>query len=140
MIEPIQAPPYLAAFRFSGRLGGEDYDACIAQIESRLREYPRIAVYADLADMTGMSLEAIGKDFQYAFGKLGEYSRFARAAFVTDQPWLGQIGELAGRLLPRTEVRAFAPGEEAAAMAWAADFDADAADGGEDPAARPPEP
>ena len=126
MIEQIEAPPYLAAFRFAGKLDGADYDACIAQIEARLQAYRRIAVYADMQAMTGMSLEAVGKDFKYAFEKLGEYSRFARAAVVTDQPWLAQISEAAGRFMPHTEVRAFAPGEQQTALAWAADFDADA--------------
>lgn len=125
MIEPIAAPPHVAAFRFSGTLTGEDYDRCIAEMESRLAEYRRIAVLADLSAMNGLSAEAMGKDLRYALSKLGEYSRFARAAVVTDQEWLGRISELAGHVLPSTEVRAFSANEADAALAWAAELRAE---------------
>ncbi|HSX65059.1 MAG TPA: STAS/SEC14 domain-containing protein [Pseudoxanthomonas sp.] len=126
MIDLITAPPYVAAFRFSGKLTGEDYDRCIAEIEARLDEYPRIAIFGDMTGMTGLSAEALGKDLRYALEKLGEYSRFARAAVVTDNNWLGKVSEFSGRVLPKTEVRAFAPAEADAALAWAAELDADA--------------
>ncbi|MGN6224127.1 STAS/SEC14 domain-containing protein [Pseudoxanthomonas sp.] len=121
MIESIPAPPHVAAFRFSGQLSGEDYDRCIATLEAHLAEYRRIGVFTDLRDMTGLSAEALAKDLRYAVQKLGEYSRFARAAVVTDKQWLGRISELAGHLLPATEVRAFEPAEAGQALAWAAE-------------------
>lgn len=125
MIEPIVAPPHVAAFRFSGTLTGEDYDRCIAEIEARLAEYRRIAVLADLSAMDGMTVEAMGKDLRYALSKLGEYSRFARAAVVTDQEWLGRISELAGHVLPATEVRAFTANDAVAALEWSSELRAE---------------
>ncbi len=121
MIEGIPAPPQVAAFRFNGQLSGEDYDRCIAEIEARLREYRRIGLFTDLSGMTGVSAEAMAKDLRYAVQKLGEYSRFARAAVVTDKAWLGRISEFAGQLLPATEVRAFEPAEAGPALAWVAE-------------------
>ncbi len=118
MFESIPAPPHVAAFRFTGTLTGQDYDHVIAEIESRLVEYQRIAVLADLTGLSGMSVEAMGKDFRYALSKLGEYSRFARAAVITDQDWLGKISELGGHLLPGTEVRAFASAQAGDALDW----------------------
>ncbi|SOD54516.1 STAS/SEC14 domain-containing protein [Pseudoxanthomonas wuyuanensis] len=128
MIDLIAAPPYVAAFRFSGKLTGEDYDRCIAEIEARLAEYPRIAILSDMTGMTGLSAEAVGKDLRYALDKFGEYSRFARAAVVTDKGWLGKVSEFSGKFLPKTEVRAFDPGQADAALAWAAELDPDAGD------------
>lgn len=128
MIEILPAPPHVAAFRFSGKLSGEDYDRCIAQIEACLAGYRRIAIVSDLSGMTGLSAEAMGKDFRYAISKLGEYSRFARAAVVTGQHWLGKVSELAGHWLPATDVRAFEPGQADAALAWAAELAAEDAD------------
>lgn len=121
MIEGIPAPPHVAAFHFSGQLSGDDYDQCIAGIEARLHEYRRIGIFTDLGGMTGLSAEAMAKDLRYAVQKLGEYSRFARAAVVTDKQWLGRISEFAGHLLPATEVRAFEPAEAAQALAWVAE-------------------
>lgn len=123
MIETLTSPAYVAAYRFTGQLSGEDYDACIADLEARLAQFPRIAVLSDLSDMQGVSLEAIGKDLRYAASKLGEFGRFARVAIVTDKRWLVAATEFAAHLLPTTEVRTFAQEERANALAWAADLD-----------------
>lgn len=123
MIETLTSPPYVAAYRFTGQLSGEDYDACIADLEARLAQFPRIAVLIDLSDMQGVSLEAIGKDLRYAASKLGEFGRFARAAIVTDKRWLVTVTEFAAHLMPNTEVRTFAQDERILALAWAAELD-----------------
>lgn len=115
MIEILASLPHVAAYRFTGQLTGEDYDACIADLETRLARFPRIAVLSDLSDLQGMSLEAVGKDLRYAASKLGELKRFARAALVTDKRWLVAATGLAAHLLPRTEVRTFAQDEQAQA-------------------------
>lgn len=123
MIEILASLPHVAAYRFTGQLTGEDYDACIADLETRLARFPRIAVLSDLSDLQGMSLEAVGKDLRYAASKLGELDRFARAALVTDKRWLVAATGLAAHLLPRTEVRTFAQDEHALALAWAEALD-----------------
>ena len=123
MIETLTSPPYVAAYRFTGQLSGEDYDACIADLEARLAQFPRIAVLSNLSDMQGVSLEAIGKDLRYAASKLGEFGRFARAAIVTDKRWLVTVTEFAAHLMPNTEVRTFAQDERILALAWAAELD-----------------
>lgn len=125
MIESLPAPPHVAAFHFTGTLTGEDYDRCIAEIESRLGAYRRIGLYCDLTGFTGLTAEAMTKDLHYGLSKLGEYHRFARGAVVTDREWLGKVSEFAGYFFPHTEIRSFAPGETAAAMAWAADVRAE---------------
>lgn len=120
MIEILQSAPHVAAFHFTGTLDGEDYDACVAEIETRLSLHPRIAVYTDLTGMTGMSAEAVGKDVRYAIDKFGEYSRFARSAVVTERHWLARVSAFVGKLVPNTELKTFEPDQREAAMAWAA--------------------
>ena len=78
MIEILDSPLHVGAYRFTGQLTGDDYDACIADLETRLARFPRIAVVSDLSDMHGVSLDAFGKDLRYATSKLGEFGRFAR--------------------------------------------------------------
>ncbi|QDH69557.1 SpoIIAA family protein [Marilutibacter alkalisoli] len=119
MIEILKSAPHVAAFHFTGTLSGEDYDTCIAEVETRLSLNPRIAVYTDLTGMTGMSAEAMGKDVRYAIGKFGEYSRFARSAVVTERHWLANVSTFVGKLVPTTELKTFEPDEREDAMAWA---------------------
>ena len=121
MIEFLPAPPQVAAFHFTGTLTGEDYDRCIESVEAKLQEHPRIGLFCDMTGFTGLTPQALAKDLRYAIGKFGQYGRFARGAIVTDQHWLGQISEFAGKFLPNTQMRAFDPSEREAALAWAAD-------------------
>ena len=123
MLEILESPPHVAAYRFTDELTGVDYDTCIADLESRLVRFPRIAVVSDISDLHGLALEVIGKDLRYALSKRGAYDRFARAAVVTDKRWLVTATAMADRVMPRTEMRTFAPEERDAALAWAADLE-----------------
>ena len=78
---------------------------------------------SDISDLHGLALDVIGKDLRYALSKRGEYDRFARAAVVTDKRWLVTVTGLADRVMPRTEVRTFAPEERTVALAWATDLE-----------------
>ncbi len=122
MLEILTSPPHVAAYRFTDELTRADYDTCIADLESRLARYTRIAVVSDISDLHGLSLEVIGKDLRYALSKRGEYDRFARAAVVSDKRWLVSVTSMADRILPQTDVRTFAPEERAIALAWAAEL------------------
>jgi hypothetical protein len=123
MIEILTSPPHVAAYRFTDELSGVDYDTCIADLESRLARFPRIAVVSDISDLHGLSLDVIGKDLRYALSKRGEYDRFARAAVVTDKRWLVAVTGLADRVMPHTEMRTFAQEERNLALSWAAELD-----------------
>ncbi len=123
MLEILASPPHVGAYRFIGRLTGEDYDACIADLEARLQRFPRVAVVSDVADMESLTMEALSKDLRYAVSQWGEYGRFARVAVVTDKRWLVAVTELAAKFLPHSEVRTFAPEERAQALVWASALD-----------------
>lgn len=123
MVEILDSSPHVGAYRVTGQLTGEDYDACVADLETRLARFSRIAVVSDLSDMQGVSLDAVGKDLRYAASNLGEFGRFARAAIVTDKRWMVTVTEFAAHPMPNMEVRAFAQEEHALALAWAGEFD-----------------
>jgi len=123
MIEILASPSHVAAYRFTDQLTGADYDVCIADLESRLARFPRIAVVSDISDLHGLGLEVIGKDLRYALSKRGEYDRFARAAVVTDKRWLVAVTDMADRVMPHTDMRTFAPEERSIALDWASELD-----------------
>lgn len=118
MIEILPAPSHVAAFHFRETLTAADYDRCVAEMDARLAEHPRIAVYCDLVGLGLMTPMAIAKDLRYALGKLGEFHRFARGAVVTERAWVGTITRMAAVFFPHTELRTFPPADRAAAMAW----------------------
>ncbi|WP_337187741.1 STAS/SEC14 domain-containing protein [Phenylobacterium sp.] len=122
MIELLESPDHVFACRIEGVVDGADYDRAIQAVEARLAAHPRIGLYADMTGFSSMTAEAFMKDLRYNFEKLGQWSRFPRAAIVTDEPWLRASVRLLDPIFPQFEARAFAAGEEAAAMAWASDI------------------
>lgn len=120
MIDILPSPSHVGAYRFTATLDGNDYDRCIADLESRLRLHERVGIYCDMTGFTGLTAEAMGRDLRYALSKFGEYRRFARGAIVTDNQWLARVSEFAGHFFPHTEIRSFEPGEHDAALEWAA--------------------
>jgi hypothetical protein len=121
MIELLPAPDHVAAYKMIGLLSEEDYDAIIAEIETKLKTHRKIAVYADMTGFTGLTLGALAKDLKYAISKLGQFGRFHRMAIVTDNPWLAGLLKMSGPLLPQMEAKSFEPREAVQALAWASE-------------------
>lgn len=122
MLEILQAPNYVAAFRLSNDVTAQDYDRLVAELEARLKLHPRIAVYAELVEPVRFTPRAIVTDLRYAFSKFSEWNRFARVALVTDKAWLGAIARTTSTVLPNIEVRTFSSRERDAALGWTAEL------------------
>jgi hypothetical protein len=124
MLEILQAPDQVAAFRLTGEVTGVDYDQMIAELEERLRRHARVAVYADLSKLKRLTRDALTKDIQYALSKRHELHRFTRLAIVSDKRWPGLLAHIAGAWLP-FEITSFKSGERDEALRWAAEPRAD---------------
>lgn len=120
MLEILQAPDQLAAFRLTGSVTGVDYDQMIAELEERLRRHTRVAVYVDLTQLKHLTRDAISKDFQYMLSKRTELHRFTRVAIVSDKLWPGVLAHLAGAWLP-FEIASFKPDARDAGLRWGAE-------------------
>lgn len=119
MIETVEAPDHVLAYRYTGILTAEDYDRVIAVLEDKLKRHDKVGVYADMTGFTGLTPEAMAHDLKYSISKLGQLDRYHRAALVTDNPWLEGLTKMASGLVPAIEARVFKPGEADAALAWA---------------------
>lgn len=123
MYDTLPSADHVGAYRLTGTLTREDYDRCIADVEARLQRHARIGIYCELDGFTGLTLPALGRDLEYGLKNFGRYHRFARAAIVTTPGFVATMSSMAGRLLPRTQVRVFPPDERVLALGWATDFD-----------------
>jgi SpoIIAA-like len=117
MLELLSAPDHVVAMRVTGRVDEADIERGIQAIESALAREKTVSLFAEIA-MSGMTGGALAKDLSYSLGKLRDLHRFPRVALVTDQEWLRTFGEVQNRLLPRVEVRTFAPSERDTALEW----------------------
>lgn len=120
MIETLNAPPHVAAFRLSGRIEADDYDTVVPLIESRLEEFERIGTFIDITGMEGMSVGALGEDLRYSLSKLGEMGRFERSAVVATAEWPEAIAGFAERFMPGVEIRVVDPADAEEALDWVA--------------------
>jgi hypothetical protein len=119
MLDILQAPNHVAAFRLSADITKADYDRIIADVEAKLQSPPQIAIYTELAEPVHMTLPALLTDIRYSLTKVGQWRRFARVALVTDKLWASGLMRLFGPWLPDIEARAFRSPEREAALAWA---------------------
>jgi hypothetical protein len=120
MLEILQAPDNVAAFRLTGAVTGVDYDQMIAELEERLRRHARVAVFADLSKLERLTRDALSKDIQYAFAKRHELHRFTRLAIVSDKLWPRLLAHVAGAWLP-LEIKSFKSSERDEGLRWASE-------------------
>jgi len=121
MLEVLEAPDHVLAYRVAGTIDAKDYDRIIETVEAKLAAHAKIGVYADMTAFKSMTAEAVMKDLRYNLSKIGQWSRFPRAAVVTQEPWLRAWVGFLDPIFPQFEARAFPPGQEAEAMAWASE-------------------
>jgi hypothetical protein len=127
MLDVIQVDGPVVAFKAAGTLTAEDYDRMTHEIDRRLEAHERVALFADMTALNGMSLDALARDLRYSVGKLGELHRLDRVAVVSDKVWLRAWSRLAWSLVPRSTVRTFQSSERDAALAWTSELPAEPA-------------
>ena len=122
MIEVLPSPDNVLAYRVTGTIDGPDYDRVIEALDAKLKDHAHIGVMADMTGFTDMTGEAMLKDLRFHLTRLGEWSRFPRAAVVTDKAWLKGLVTALDPIFPQFEARTFDPGHDSEAIAWAAEF------------------
>lgn len=122
MIEILDAPDHVGAYRLSGTLVEDDVDTIIADVEARLKRHEKVGLLADMTGFSDLGLRAVVKDIRYSLGKIGEWKRFPKEAVITDRPWLATLIGCTAPLIPFVRVKAFKPDKRAEALAWVADI------------------
>ncbi len=122
MLDILDAPDHVAAYRISGKLTADDFDRVVEHLEAKLARHERVGVVVDMTGFHDLTLEAAGKDLRYGFSKIAQLKRFPRKALITDKQWVRAVVGAAGAIVPFVEVRTFESEESAAAIAWAADI------------------
>jgi hypothetical protein len=117
MIEILpQSTENCLAFRFSGKVTGQEYQQFLDAIEPRLKSSEKVNLVCELVgfDFYG-DFESTKMDFKFGFG---EYKHIRRAAFVGDQKWIDWFTRLIGPFT-RAEEKHFPADQFEAAFSWA---------------------
>lgn len=118
MLDILQAPNFVAAFRLSNDITKQDYDRIIAEVESRLQQHPRIAIYVELSGPAHITMTALVTDLRYALAKVGQWRRFARVALVTEKGWARGLMQLSAAFMSGIEGKVFATADRDRALEW----------------------
>lgn len=121
MLELLDGPDHIGAYRLSGTLTAEDFGVLVTDLEARLSRHRKLGLVVDVTSLDDITLRALLKDLRYGLRKVFEWHRFPREAVITDRDWLRKLVKLAGLLVPFVRVRTFLPDELTAAFAWVAE-------------------
>ena len=114
----LKSPDDVLALEISGTITGEDLDAIMDRTDEIMGNHPRIHVYVETRDITGMQLSALPHHMSRAFPLFGKLDRFGRVAVVSDQAWMRVGTRLESALLPNISYRVCKPEERDEALAW----------------------
>ena len=119
MLELLPAPaPHVVAFRVGGKLTAREGERVFDALDEALGLHETVNLYAEIAELSGLSLEALVKDLAKSLGLLGRLKRFGRYAVVTDTRWIQKAAGIEDKLIPGLEIRAFPLAESEAAETW----------------------
>ncbi|WP_127142752.1 STAS/SEC14 domain-containing protein [Pelagibacterium montanilacus] len=119
MIEITQLPDNVMVLRVVGQLSADDVDHGAKALKSRLSGNRNVGLVADLAQMDGMTLEALLTDLSYQRNFFGHWHQFPRVSVIARGGMQPLVARAVGAVLPQIEVRAFEPANAEQAIAFA---------------------
>jgi hypothetical protein len=121
MIEILDSAKHLVAMKLSGSLTADDITKAYRATEDALKGNERISFFAEIDDSVGLTLEGVVKDVTEGIKRLGSFTKYYRAAVVTDNGWLGAMARVEGLVFSSIDVRVFPTSERNKAFAWASE-------------------
>lgn len=108
----------LFLIEFSGAVSSQELETELDKFLEQSRDVKggKLIYRIDDFDFPGLGLVMV--KLQRLPKLLGLFSRFDKAAVVSDKNWLNRLAEFEGMLIPGFEIKAFAKEDEAAAMTW----------------------
>lgn len=118
MYERIASAEGTLAVKLGETLTAEEIDRLYAEAAAALEGRERLNYYVDASRWGHLAPDVALHALKQRVMHLGWYNRFRRVAVVTDSPVLRGMVSAMDWVTPIMDVRAFAPAEADAALAW----------------------
>ena len=115
MLELIDIGPNVLGLKILGKIQDEDIQKMIAVCDEKLQNFERIAIYVEVVEMGGISIEALINDLKYALPNL---KKFSKKAVVSESKWHEPLAKISDKLFSSIEIRHFTPEEQEIAKKW----------------------
>lgn len=108
--------PNVLAFTINGRLREQDFKLAAKALDAFLEREGELRVLGRMSGYTGFDLLSLIDEYLIKL-KYRSVTKVAKYAVIGPKPWMRNLVELAGGMVP-TEIRTFADEEEGEAWAW----------------------
>lgn len=121
MIEILDSPNHLVAFKLTGSMTAEDVETAYKATDTALKNSERVSFFIEVDDSMNLTFEGLIKDMVTGLKHIGELSSYYRAAIVTGKGWLASLARVEGLIFFTIDMRVFEPADRDKAFAWAAE-------------------
>ena len=118
MLSFLPSPDDVIAVTVASKVTGEDFDAMLARLESKLAAHEKVHVFAESISIDGIEVSGLGGRIANAMSLLGKLRQFGRVAVVADQAWVRAAARVESAMLPFVGYRVVEPDQRAEALEW----------------------
>ena len=119
MLEILDAPKYLVAFKLADKLTAQDVDRSTKALADALDVQERINIFAEIDSSITLTLEGLWRDVVNSISNFGLRKKIDRLAVVSDSKVYSALLRIEGMVFSSIEMRVFAPEDRDEAFAWA---------------------
>lgn len=119
MLEILDAPKHLVAFKLSNELTAEDVDRSTAALANALKEQERINIFTEIDGSVSLTLEGLWRDLVNSVNSFGLRKKVNRLAVVSGSTVYSALLRVEGLVFSSIEMRVFRPEQRDEAFAWA---------------------
>lgn len=120
MLEILDGPKYLVAFRLSNELKAEDVDKSTKALTDALKDRERINIFTEIDGSVALTLEGLWKDLINSVSNFELRKKINRLAVVSGSDIYSFLLRVEGLVFSSIEMRVFRPEQRDEAFAWAA--------------------
>jgi hypothetical protein len=119
MLEILDGPKHLVAFKLSGELTADDVEKSTKAITDALKDHDRINIFTEIDGSVKLTLEGLFKDLVNSVSNFGLRKKVYRLAVVSGSDIYAFLLRVEGLVFSSIEMRVFSPEMRDEAFAWA---------------------
>lgn len=119
MLEILDSPKHLVAFKLSKELTADDVERSTKALTDALKDQERINLFTEIEGSISLTLEGLWKDLVNSVSNFGVHRKIARAAVVSNSEVYSFLFRVEGLVFSSIEMRVFSPEQRDEAYSWA---------------------
>jgi hypothetical protein len=121
MLEILESPKHLVAFKLSDKLTADDVTKAYKATDDAIKSNDRISFFGEVDPSMQLTFEGLVKDLVEGVGQWNKLKHYYRVALVTDKGWMAALARVEGLVFSSIDVRVFGHADRNKAFAWASE-------------------